>query len=337
MIQEYVEMGPIHISLPGAMKLKLGMIGDRVKEVETQFGYLSRSIEQGVIGLPHARAQLRVSRVEPESALILDRLFSEVIEKISSTQISERAIWIREITSSLSELNGFLRYLSNLSRRLGNSVLKHIILKHRESLLDLVELLTGSRYGYYYLVPGGARYDLTDGFQERLERWLNQFRSDLSRIEALFLWTHSFQNRLQSMGRVIDQGRFGFVSEAAVESSRYGPVSHVESRLLYALKQCAELSEDLNEMISLRATGESSVSLAPVLANHEESLEIETARGNWALRLVLEKNSTVKAISISTPSDVIREAIAPALLDEAFEDVPLVLESLNFSIPEIDR
>jgi hypothetical protein len=40
---------------------------------------------------------------------------------------------------------------------------------------------------------------------------------------------------------------------------------------------------------------------------------------------------------VATPSDRIRNAIVPALEDESIEDLPLILESLSLSIPEIDR
>jgi len=337
MIQERIKIGPIDHALPGAMQLSLGMFGDRIREIETQFGFSKRSIEEYVIGRAIGPAQLKFGRIDPENAFLLDRLFCEAIEKITHTSITERTLWIREITTSISELNGFLRYLSKMSARLGIEVLTHVILKHRESLLDLIELLTGSRYGYYYVVPGGVRYDLTEGFQERLEKWIKNFSLDFPRIEALFRWTHSFQNRLQSLGRVLDNGSFGFVSESSIETTRYGLMSNVESRLLYALDQVQALCQELHTMLPERSEGST---LNPIGSQrHSEAVEteLETARGPWKLSLSVDENLNVKSIHTELPSDLIVSAIGPALEDEYFEDIPLILESLNFSIPEIDR
>jgi len=335
MLQETIEIGPSHEWLPGPMKLSLGMSGDRIVRVDTRFGYASRGIERHAIGRHHRRAQLTVGRVEPESALILDRVFSEAVEKIAGVEAGERVRWIRDITSSLSELNFQLKYLANMSRRLGVKILFHSILKHRESLLDLLELLSGSRYGYYYLIPGGARYDITEGFQERLDAWSKYFVEDYPRIEALFRWTHVFQNRMRNLGQILDRGEYGFVSEASIESTRYGFVSHVESRLIYSLENCRSIAVDLRDLLNVRPLGDHLS--VPVIREGSVSHERDTLRGPWGITLGLDSGGTVTALELRSPSSSIVSAIGPALEGESLEDLAVVLESLSFSIPEIDR
>lgn len=337
MIQETIKLGPIDLALPGAMQLTLGMRGDRIETVETTFGYLSRSIENTCVGNPIAHAQLKFSRIDPENSMILDRLFSEAVEQITKTPVSDRARWIRDITTEISELNGFLRYLSKMSHRFGIDVLTHIILKHREPLLDLVELLTGSRYGYYYIMPGGVRYDLTEGFQERLEKWTKNFSSDYQRIQEMFLWTHSFHNRLRSLGRVVDTGDFGFVSESSIETTRHGLVSNVESRLVFALERTMKICGELRELLTERADGTSLHPLGSARTLQTVHSEIETERGVWSLNLSLDPELNVNEVLTNLPSDLVVGAIPHALEGEYFEDVPVILESLYFSIPELDR
>ena len=337
MIQDRVKLGPIDANLPGAMVISMGMYGDIIQEVDIEFGFTKRLIEEGMIGKNVREAQPKFSRIDPESSFLQDRLYCEAVEKITHTSISERTLWIREITTLLGELNGFLRYLSKMSSRLGIEILTHIILKHRESLLDQIELLTGSRYGYYYVIPGGVRYDLTEGFQERLERWVESFTQDFDRIEALFCWTHLFQNRLQSIGRVADNGRYGFVSESSVETARFGLVSHVESRLLYVLNQCKSLCEEIQAMFPERHTGETLSKLGTQRIAEPVRVKLDTARGGLSIMLWLDKNLIIKTIKTEMPSDQTRAAIIPALEGECYEDIPVILESLNFSIPEIDR
>ncbi len=335
MIQETIEIGPIHEWLPGPMKLSLGMSGDRIISVDARFGYASREIEKKALGQHHRRAQLTVGRVEPESALLLDRVFSEAVEKISGVEAGDRVRWIRDITTSLSELNFQLKYLANMSRRLGVKILFHSILKHRESLLDLLELLSGSRYGYYYLIPGGARYDITEGFQERLDTWSRNFVEDFPRIEALFRWTHVFQNRMRNLGQVLDRGEFGFVSEASIESTRYGFVSHVESRLIYSLQNCREMAGEMQELLRRGSKGEyfgAFVSKAGRISH-----ERDTLRGAWGIALGLDSEGAVTELELRSPSSSIVKSIGPALEGESLEDLAVVLESLSFSISEIDR
>ncbi len=337
MIQETLEMGPIHPWLPGPMKVRLGMIGDRIASIETGFGFAAREIEKRVCGRTLEMAPFHSGRIEPESAFLLDRLFGEAAERILGVQVPARAAWIRDICFELSEFGAQLKFLARMASRMGLGVLYHSILKQRESLLDLVELLTGSRYGYNYIRAGGARYDLTDGFQERLDAWMRGFLADHDQIYELFCWTHPFQNRLKSMGLVVDSGDFGYVSEAAAENTRFGRVSHVESRLLHALGSCKEICTELRMLLDSPVKGAFFERVPDAPAAGRARAEIDTIRGSWSFDLELDQKQRVGALAVTTPSDRIRNAILPALEGESIEDLPLILESLSLSIPEIDR
>jgi NADH:ubiquinone oxidoreductase subunit D len=342
MIQKVIQLGPIHDWLPGAMKLSLDLSGDQVVSSQVEFGYLAKDVLSKMKGMHATKAQLYFSRIEPESAFLLDRIYCEAIEKAVAVELSQRALWIRDVTTSIAELDGLLKYLALMAKQLGVKSLEHVILRHREELLDQIELLTGSRYGYFYLQPGGARYDITHGFIERLESWLKSYEKDFPRIEALCLWTHPFHNRLKSLGRVADDGKMGFVSNASVENSQYGLVSHVESRLIFAFKQTLELSELLLELLELRHSDEFQIKTSKEIAalsviNPQVEIELESARGAWGVKLALKNDQTIESIEVSTPSEKICQAIPMALEDERFEDLPLILQSLNFRVTEIDR
>ncbi|MBU6153066.1 MAG: hypothetical protein KGP28_02080 [Bdellovibrionales bacterium] len=337
MIQQTLEIGPVHEWLPGPMRLRLGMYGDVIRELEAGFGFASREIESKMLGKHYSSAQIIFSRIEPESALLLDRLYGEAIEAAVGIEVGERVLWLREISSQLSELNFQLKYLSRMAWRLGIRILYHSILKHRETLLDLFELLSGSRYGYFYLLPGGARYDLTEGFQVRLESWLETFLKDHDRIRGLFCWTHPFHNRLSSLGVVLDGGEYGFVSQSAIESTRYGQASHVESRLHFSLERCREISAALAELIRQSPAGVYRHKLPESSPDVRVEEVLETIRGNWKVELTLDREHRIETFAVQAPSDKIKEAMFPALEGESIEDLPLILESLSISVSEVDR
>ena len=341
MIQRKITLGPIHPWLPGAMKLNLDLYGDQIISAEPGFGFSGKAIESRMVGLPFEEAAFLFGRLEAESAFLLDRMYFEGIEEALAIPVAERAVWIRDVTSLISELSGLLKYLSAMANVLGLKVLRHVILKHREELLDLIELLSGSRYGYTYLVAGGTRYDLTEGFVERLDAWMRAYHRDFERIQALFLWTHPFQNRLRSLGRVMDDGKMGFVSEASVESTRYGVVSQVESRLTYALKESFDISGELLDLINQIKEGEhlTRVTRDEFSKVRQESVQVdlETSRGKWQMSLALDPYQKIQSIAVQSPSQQIQPAILMALEGEQFEDIAVILQSLNFKVTEIDR
>jgi hypothetical protein len=140
------------------------------------------------------------------------------------------------------------------------------------------------------------------------------------------------------MGVVVDTGEFGFVSRAAVDSTRFGQVSHVESRLLHALGSTKEISEGLQKRLMERPVGALRIKLPTRLGSESTvECELETVRGTWGLKLTLDPELLVSGIRVSSPSDSVKDAIFPALEGESLEDLPLILESLFLSVPEIDR
>ena len=337
MIQKAIQLGPIHPWLPGMMKLNVNLEGDRIVSANTEFGFSNRGIIQRILNEPYQVGQIYFSRIDPEEAFINDRIFAELIEQATDIRITSRAVWIRDIAVEMSEVVGVLKYLASMADQFGLSMLSHLLRKHREELLDLIERLSGSRYGYFYIMPGGTRYDITDGFLERVEMWSRQFIADDPRIQALFCWTHAFQNRLDQLGLMLDDGEFGFISEARVENSSLGWNSSVGSRLRYAMEESLQLAESIRAL-SHKMEGGAFLEKMPTSAVQKKvSLKFDTLRGPWEVSLELSQNLHIKSIEVATPSDQIREAIPLILEDESFDDIPLILFSANLSVAEVDR
>ena len=136
---------------------------------------------------------------------------------------------------------------------------------------------------------------------------------------------------------MVDDGSFGFVSESSIETTRYGLISNVESRLLYALKQTSAICNELRDLLPERSEGVTVNTLGEQRHSDPVTVELETSRGPWKLTLSINEKLKIKSVKTELPSDLIKRAIAPSLTDEYFEDIAIILESLNFSIPEIDR
>ena len=341
MIQQSLEIGPIHEFLPGMMKLGLGLHGDRIESIDTEFGYLSKKLVETANEKSVIEAQIRLSRIDPENAPIVDFLITTAIEEATATIIPERAIWIRDITVQVCELNSAIRYLAMMAKRMQLDALVQVLLRHREDLMDLIELLTGSRFGYDYIVPGGVRFDLSHGFSERLERWIKNFNQDYLRIEAMFYWTSYHENYLKQIGGVVDTGNLGFVSRALKEETRLGPVSNVKSRLDFVLestlKICSILASDVFASVEGEFRAPAPLTEKNELKKNDVKSEFQSIRGSWFLRLSLSKGLFIKNLEVITPSDQSIRALSEALLDESFDDLPLIVQSLNLSIAEIDK
>ncbi len=336
-IQSRLNLGPIHHWLPGPMRLSIDLHGDQMVSGAHEFGYAKKDVEKKILGTSFVQARHWFSRIEPESAVLLDRIFSEAVEECLGWSVEDRAVWIREVSTTVSEFSSMLKYLAVMAEAMGLLILKNILLKHREELLDLTELLTGSRYGYCFVRAGGVRYDITEGFLERIEIWIKNYLADFDRIQSMFLWSHTFQNRLQAIGTVVDGGKFGFVSETSVQTTHVGLVSQVESRLVFVLNCTRSCADEIMALVATPHKGAFLVEGWNKRIKPASTRDLVCWRGEWALELKLGEDLKVESMKVGTPSDAILGAIIPALESEYFEDTPLILKSLGFLVTEIDR
>lgn len=334
--QTTLSIGPIHPWLPGMMRLELFLQGDIIQSALPAFGYASKNIFEKVYHRSLHEAQRFFSRIEPEGAYLVDRLFSEAVERAAGIEVPARAQWIRSITFELSEALAALKFLAQMASHLGLPILNHLLLKHREELLDLSERLAGSRFGYYYLVPGGARLDLTDGFLERLETWCRNLKNDFPRIRGLLCWSRPIQYRLEDLGVVLDQGQEGFISESRVEG-RMGWQSSVGSRIDYVLSELQSLAKSMEEDAALNVSGPHLTKLPDQIRSKPTRVNLDTFRGSWEAEFSWNAKGLIDAIRLKTPSDAICGRVPEMLEGEALDDVGLILHSSFLSVTEIDR
>jgi NADH:ubiquinone oxidoreductase subunit D len=78
MIQETIKIGPVDARLPGHMILSLGMQGDVIESVETEFGFSSRNIIELMKVNELKIAAYQFSHLSPNYSFIMDSLMSEL-------------------------------------------------------------------------------------------------------------------------------------------------------------------------------------------------------------------------------------------------------------------
>jgi NADH-quinone oxidoreductase subunit D len=71
---------------------------------------------------------------------------------------------------------------------------------HRDFVLDLFEELSGHRIYHMYIIPGGVRDDLPDGFEGRLEAVLSKIEKLVSDADKVMFSNAVFKSRAQGLG-----------------------------------------------------------------------------------------------------------------------------------------
>jgi NADH-quinone oxidoreductase subunit D len=204
--EKYVKIwhGPQHPGITGNMSLELTLCGDEVVECKTHVGYLHRGFEK----LMERRTWIQnfpvVCRIAVPEPAFNEYLYAAGVEELAGIEAPEHAQWIRNLNLEMMRLASFLAWLGGQAGAFGNGTIGQWTVTHRDYLLDLFEEMTGGRIYHMYMLPGGVRAGLPEGFEERLEAVLKKVEKLLKEIELVLLHNSVFKARAVGLG-IIDK------------------------------------------------------------------------------------------------------------------------------------
>ena len=195
--------GPQHPGITGNMSLELTIAGDEVYECKTHLGYLHRGFEKLIERRTFMQSFPIVCRICVPEPDFNEYLFAQGLENLSGIQAPERAQWIRTLNLEMARLTSFLMWIGGQAGAFGMGTIGQWTVTHRDYMLDLFEELSGGRIYHMYIVPGGVRAELPDGFAGRLEDTLVKVEKLCKEIELVMFHNAVFKMRSKKLG-IID-------------------------------------------------------------------------------------------------------------------------------------
>ena len=193
-------VGPNHPGITGNMSVEITVSGDEIVHAKTHVGYLHRGFEKlierrlFIQGFPTC---IRMCVAEPDYN---EYILSKSIEDLSGIEIPEMAEWLRTLVLEMARLQSLLRTVpgqgGTFSLGLGVQWGMYI----RDLILDRFEELTGGRIYHMYILPGGVRGLLPDGFKARLEDNLKLIDEFIIKIKKLMFDNAVFKKRAIGVG-----------------------------------------------------------------------------------------------------------------------------------------
>ncbi|MDP2172710.1 MAG: NADH-quinone oxidoreductase subunit D [Candidatus Cloacimonadaceae bacterium] len=216
---KYLKMwqGPQHPGVTGNMSLELDICGDQIISCKTHVGYLHRGFEKLMERRRYINCFPIVCRIcvpEPDTN---EYLFAAAVEELLGIEIPERAKWLRTLNMELSRLASFLMWIGGQSGAFGMGTVPQWALAHRDFVLDLFEEWTYARIYHMYMIPGGVRGEIPEGWEEHTRQVMDNVEKLLEEIRHVMLNNGIFKMRAQGLGIVTAEmvDRFGAVGPVA--------------------------------------------------------------------------------------------------------------------------
>ncbi len=209
--------GPNHPGITGNMSLELTVCGDEIVDATTHVGYLHRGFEKLMERRTYIQCFPIVCRIAVPEPDYNEYCFTAATEELGGIEISERAVWLRMLILEMSRLASFLMWIGGQAGAFGMGTLGQWTVAHRDFMLDLFEELTGGRVYHMYIIPGGVRAPLPEGFDGRARKVLDKVEKLLDEIEMVMFHSAVFKMRAKGLGIITQDmvDRYGLVGPNA--------------------------------------------------------------------------------------------------------------------------
>lgn len=200
-----LNLGPQHPSTHGVFQIVLELDGETVVKATSVPGYLHRGVEK----LAEARTYTQVipytDRMDYMAAMLMNWGYVIAVEKLMGIEVPERAEYIRVIVGELSRIASHLIAIGSYAGDLGALTGFIYTFREREDVMDLLEMVSGSRMTYSYMRIGGVVDDLPEEFFPAVRKFLDKFPSCCDEYDGLLTGNEIFIGRTRHVGIITPQ------------------------------------------------------------------------------------------------------------------------------------
>ncbi|AOZ72186.1 NADH dehydrogenase subunit D [Boudabousia tangfeifanii] len=182
-----VNMGPVHPSTHGVLRLILEIDGETVRELRVGTGYLHTGIEKNMEYRTFAQGSTFATRMDYVAPMFNEAAYCLAVEKALgiTDQIPERANLIRILMMELNRISSHLVAIGSGGNEMGATTMMTIAFRGRENVLRIFESVTGLRMNHAYIRPGGVAQDLPPGTTDYARELLPSLRRDIGQLQDL--------------------------------------------------------------------------------------------------------------------------------------------------------
>jgi NADH dehydrogenase I D subunit len=199
-----LNFGPQHPATHGVLRLVIELDGEQVVDVFPDIGHLHSGFEKIAEHKLYNQFIPYTDRMDYVAAINNNLPYVLAVEKLLGIEAPPRAQVLRVILCELQRLAAHLIWFGTSVLDLagvGHSLLMYAF-QDRESIYDIIEMVSGGRMTPSYFTVGGLRWDVPAGFVPRLREFLDVFKGRLRDMDRLISQNPIFLSRVEGIGHL---------------------------------------------------------------------------------------------------------------------------------------
>jgi len=357
-----LNLGPQHPATHGVLRVKVEMDGEFVMKAQPIIGYIHRMHEKMGENRTWTQFLPNTSRMDYLSSMTYTHAFVGAVEKAAKIEVTERAEYIRVITSELNRIASHLVGWGAWIMDLGGLTPILYAFDDREKILDLLESVAGNRLTYCYYRFGGVCKDIDADFIAGCLDFVPYMRERLKLYKALVTDNIILRKRLEGIGPISAEicRKYGACGPVIRGSGINYDVRKNEPYSIYnqfdfdipVYQECDSMARYLVRMDeieqSLRIVEQACAKIpeGPILGKVPRVLKLpvgdtcfatECARGRFLVRITSDGKENPYRVRLRTPCFTNLSLFEETSQGMMIADALAFMASLDLVIPDIDR
>ena len=348
-----VAVGPIHAGVIEPGHFRFMCHGEKIYDLEIQLGWQHRGVEDLFL---KSHSNRLAESVCGDSVIAYNLAYSNAIESLSDTTISDRATLIRLIALEMERCAIHIGDLGAIAGDIAYLMGASIFGATRTLVINTMLEISGSRFGRGLISLGGVNFNISKELSQKIVTVLDKVSEDVERTIKTMLSSPTVTSRLEKTGVVsLEQARsLGLVGMAARASGVnidtrfdfpdkwYSDIKNntikaegdvfSRTRLRYKeIKQSIHIIKKFLEQLDSCIDSPISVEMNTIQENSFVVSITEGWRGEVVHCAITDEDGNLSRYKIKDPSFNNWFALAMAVRNNGISDFPLCNKSFNLS------
>ena len=195
-----VPIGPQHPALKEPISLRMTFEGEIIKDVDIRLGYNHRGVEKLAEQKTYIQNLHLTERICGICSHSHSTAFAQGVEQLMGIQPARRGLFIRTLVSELERVHSHLLWLGVAGHEAGFDSFFMYVWRDRETVMDILEIVSGNRVHYAINTFGGVRRDIDDVQKKNILDSLALLRKRTSFYTNLGTTEPTFVARIAGVG-----------------------------------------------------------------------------------------------------------------------------------------
>ena len=347
-----IPIGPQHPALKEPAHFELVVDGEVVTDATLRLGYVHRGIEKAAESQTWVQNLYLMERICGICSHIHATAYALGVESLAGITAPPRAQAIRMIFAEMERLHSHLLWLGVAAHQAGYDTLFMFSWRDRETIMDLLDALSGNRVNYSANLVGGVKYDIEPKQADGIRRGLDFLEPRLQHYLKIVTTDESFLRRTRGVGifpkeQAEIMGVVGPTARASgvhrdlrVDAPYLGyrefPIQPVfddgcdlAARFVVRIKELFESCRIIRSALDRLPAGDLTVSVPRRIPEGEAISRVEAPRGELFYYLRSTGGAKPDRVKVRTPSLANWAYVLGVAVGHRLADIPMIVVGID--------